>query len=138
MQIPGNFPLLLKYRLPFPVIKPFVEAGHAPRVIYAPADYSSNAIPASQGFVIGCGVQAGIGRLHLSPPVRCTRWNNAPVVVYFGNGPDLNRHRTRWMFWSASPGNSIRGWNRQWARNRLLARGSVCIFRNLLDLLFNA
>jgi hypothetical protein len=53
MQIPGNFPLLLKYRLPFPVIKPFVEAGHAPRVIYAPADYSSNAIPASQGFVIG-------------------------------------------------------------------------------------
>src|ERR1035438_4172344 len=28
-----EFPILLKYRLPVPVVKPFVEVGYAPRVI---------------------------------------------------------------------------------------------------------
>jgi hypothetical protein len=84
-----EFPMLIKCRLPFHAIKPFVETGYAPRVIYAPANYSSNAIiPASHGFVIGGGVQFGIGRLTLVPAVRYTVWSNAPVVVYFGNGPE--------------------------------------------------
>ena len=44
-----EFPMLLKYRLPFPLVKPFVEAGYAPRVIQAPTGYSSFPIPTSPG-----------------------------------------------------------------------------------------
>jgi hypothetical protein len=32
-------------------------------------------------------VQFGIGRLRLSLAARFTRWNNAPVYLWFGNGP---------------------------------------------------
>lgn len=89
-----EFPLLLKYRLPFPLVKPFLEAGYAPRVISGTVHYSLNNTtmdtnyPTSQGIVVGGGVQIAIGRLRLSPELRYTRWNNAPMLVYFGNGPE--------------------------------------------------
>ncbi|HUE03990.1 MAG TPA: hypothetical protein VMR62_30840 [Bryobacteraceae bacterium] len=82
-----QFPLLLKYRLPFPLVKPVLECGYAPRVINGPiSDYAS---PVSHGIVIGGGVQFGIGRLRLSPVVRYTHWNNVGVVVVFPNGPTI-------------------------------------------------
>ena len=88
-QSPRNsweFPLLLKYRLPFPLVKPFLEAGYAPRVINGSiGEYAS----ASHGIVIGGGVQFGIGRLHLSPVVRFTHWNNGGVVLVIPNGPTI-------------------------------------------------
>jgi hypothetical protein len=81
-----EFPLLLKYRLPFPLVKPFLEAGYAPRVITGTiGEYAS----ASHGIVIGGGVQFGIGRLHLSPVVRFTHWNNGGVVLVIPNGPTI-------------------------------------------------
>jgi hypothetical protein len=83
-----EFPMLIKYRPPVRLLKPFLEAGYAPRVIYAPSNYSSNAIPTSQGFVIGGGVQFGIGRLQLRPEVRYTGWFNTPIMIWFGNGPE--------------------------------------------------
>ena len=88
-----EFPMLLKYKLPFPRIKPFLEAGYAPRVINGTVHYYTNGTtddtdyPTSEGIVVGGGVQFGIGRLRLAPAVRYTHWNNTPVVVYFGNGP---------------------------------------------------
>ncbi len=87
-----EFPLLLKFKLPFPLIKPFVEAGYAPRVIDGTVHYNTNGSTdaehfTSQGLVVGGGVQFGIGRLRLAPAVRYTYWNNAPILVYFGNGP---------------------------------------------------
>jgi hypothetical protein len=88
-----EFPLLLKYRLPFPLIKPFVEVGYAPQVINGSIHYDSNGTtqstnyPTTQGIVAGGGVQFGIGRLRLSPAVRYTRWLEAPILVYFGDGP---------------------------------------------------
>jgi hypothetical protein len=60
--------LLLKHRLPFPLVKPIDESI---------GEYAS----ASHGIVIGGGVQLGIDRLHLSPVVRLTHWNNGVVVV---------------------------------------------------------
>lgn len=95
--------MLLKYRLPVPVIKPFVEAGYAPRVIHGsissdsmtyfptpfPAAHSTMSTnwPVSHGFEAGGGVQVGIGRLHLSPAVRYTHWNNSAISGFYGDGP---------------------------------------------------
>jgi hypothetical protein len=89
-----EFPLLLKYRLPFPLIKPFLEAGYAPKVVNGSVHYDSNGttqstnFPTTQGIVAGGGVQFGIGRLRLSPAVRYTRWLEAPILVNFGDGPE--------------------------------------------------
>jgi hypothetical protein len=88
-----EFPMLLKYRIPFPLIKPFLEAGYAPRVMNGSIHYYANGLtigtnyPTSQGIVAGGGVQFGIGRLRLSPAVRYTHWNNTPVTVVFSDGP---------------------------------------------------
>jgi hypothetical protein len=94
-----EFPMLLKYRLPVPLVKPFAEVGYAPRVIdgtitnyfYASTSTSTSTSsehwPDSQGLVIGGGVQFGIGRLRLSPAVRYTHWNNTPITGTFVNGP---------------------------------------------------
>jgi hypothetical protein len=76
-----EFPLLLKYKLPFPLVKPFLEGGYAPRVIQGFGN--------SQGLVIGGGVQFGVGRLHVAPAVRYTHWNNNVVLIPFNNGPTI-------------------------------------------------
>jgi hypothetical protein len=92
-----EFPLLLKYRLPVPLVKPFAEVGYAPRVIDGSitsqnslfGSTSSEHFPVSQGLVIGGGVQVGIGRLRLSPGVRYTHWNNTPITGVYSNGPSF-------------------------------------------------
>jgi hypothetical protein len=96
-----EFPLLLKYKLRFSALKPFVEAGVAPRTISGrvagtgqvslnppattpplgpsfPTSYSP-----SVGFVAGGGLQFNLGHLRLAPQVRYTRWATAPVVGGF-------------------------------------------------------
>ncbi len=99
-----EFPLLLKYKLPLTLIKPFIEGGYAPRVIngtvnnngftvnlqtgqqtYGQSHYSTN--DSSQGLVIGGGVQLNVGRLRISPQVRYTHWNNQAILVTYPDGP---------------------------------------------------
>ncbi len=97
-----EFPILLKYRLPFPVVRPFLEAGYAPRVIHG--SISSNYVqflpplpfqhstastdwPVSHGLVMGGGVQLAIGPLRLSPGFRYTHWNNIAISGLYSNGP---------------------------------------------------
>jgi len=98
-----EFPMLVKYRMPFPLMKPFAEIGYAPRVINGtitgdsilrvptvqpPVHYSNKTDwQTSHGIVIGGGVDAGIGRLRLSPGVRYTRWNNTAISVFISDGP---------------------------------------------------
>jgi hypothetical protein len=92
-------PILLKYKTSFPVVKPFVEAGYAPRVLSGAIDTFSapycNPITnvcqpgqstvtgtnwkTSNGLILGGGVQVGLGRLRISPEVRYTRWSNAAI-----------------------------------------------------------
>ena len=91
-------PLLAKYKLPIPILKPYVEAGVAPRLMSGASDssiYSSMDIPTgvvtfgqshgstnwpnSVGTVMGAGVQFGFGSLRLAPEVRYTRWNSTPI-----------------------------------------------------------
>ena len=88
-----EFPILLKYRLHLPAVKPFVEAGYVPRAIDGAIDttfggcgepgecgvqpiHSGGDWSRSHGLVFGGGVQIGIGRLRISPEVRYTRWSN--------------------------------------------------------------
>lgn len=77
-----EFPFLLKKSLPFPVVKPFAEAGWAPRALQS--NWSSTV---THGFVIGGGVEFGIGRLRLAPAVRYTRWNDTPILLVIPDGP---------------------------------------------------
>jgi hypothetical protein len=99
-----EFPILLKYKIPFPIVKPFAEAGYAPRVIHGYVDsnfiqflppaplqhtHTNTNWPASQGLVVGGGVQLGIGRLRLSPEARYTYWNNTPILGVYGDGPSF-------------------------------------------------
>lgn len=96
-------PVLLKYKLPIPFLKPFVEAGVAPRLMSGASldvngsyiDSSTGIVtsgqshgaadwPNSFGSVFGGGVQFGIRSLRLAPEVRYTHWNSTPINV---NGP---------------------------------------------------
>ena len=92
-----EFPILIRYKLPVPAVRPFLEAGVAPRTISGTISKTltvydvitgqptiSTATAAtdwdtSVGFVAGVGVQFGVGRLRLSPEGRYTHWNNRPV-----------------------------------------------------------
>jgi hypothetical protein len=78
-------PILLKKYLPFPVVKPFVEGGYAPRRLEATTYYTNSTT--SHGLVLGGGAELRIGRLRLAPCLRFTHWNNSPVLVVIGNGP---------------------------------------------------
>jgi len=95
-----GIPILLKYRLPVPLLKPFVEVGYAPRVLNGSISTLNTSVsppvqlpamsehwPDSHGLVISGGVQLAIGRLRLSPGVRYTHWNNTPITVVIPNGP---------------------------------------------------
>jgi hypothetical protein len=92
-----EFPILLKYKLPAPVIKPFIEAGVAPRRVtgtvtdsieaFSPVTNpstnlgSANFARSDAGIVVGGGVQISLGRLRISPEARYTHWSSA-----FANG----------------------------------------------------
>ena len=103
-----EFPLLLKYKLPVPKLKPFVEVGIAPRTIVGDistsgvsmnvatgqitpfSTSSGTAWSASFGIVAGGGVQFGLGPLRLAPEVRYTHWTTTPINVSFGDGPSFS------------------------------------------------
>ena len=94
-----EFPMLLKYRLAFPLVKPYVVAGYAPRVmsgsingisetcnaftqVCTPSPYHTGADwNATHGLVVGGGVQVGFRSLRLSPEIRFTRWNSGAIGV---------------------------------------------------------
>jgi len=99
-----EFPILVKYKLPVPIARPFVEVGYAPRLINGSIESNGVTVnlltgaqtfqrsrmntnwDSSQGIVAGGGIQLGLGRLRLSPEVRYTHWNNAAIHVYYTSG----------------------------------------------------
>jgi hypothetical protein len=67
-----EFPVLAKYRMPLPVVKPYIEGGPAFR-----ANSASLARHMSgTGVSAGIGVEARIGHLRVSPEVRYTHWGS--------------------------------------------------------------
>ena len=100
-----EFPLLARYRIPFARVRPFVEAGWAPRITNGSADSSGCSFdfntgsyycaggrrhtswPTTHGAVVGGGVQFAAGRLEFPPEIRYTHWNQQNIYGYFGDGP---------------------------------------------------
>jgi hypothetical protein len=94
----GNweFPLLLKYRFHFPVVRPFVDGGVAwdtltgvtqtvSQISPIPLPSSSTSTPpelkqnTTAGVVFGAGVDIHAIFLHISPEFRFTRWTSAQI-----------------------------------------------------------
>jgi hypothetical protein len=81
-----EFPLLARYRIPLPVIRPFAEVGWAPRITHGSQDvssvyfndlttsYTSGRVhrdwPTTHGVVVGGGIQFATRRLQFTPGVR--------------------------------------------------------------------
>lgn len=65
-----EFPVLGKWRFPFPLIKPYVEAGPSFRTVGGQAgNYLSNS-----GFTTGIGVELRVSRVRIGPEIRYTHW----------------------------------------------------------------
>lgn len=94
-----EFPLLLTYKPAAPVVRPYVEAGIAPRTLSGHEDFNSISINLqtgqqtfsrsrmstnwdnSVGVVVGGGIRLGLGRLGIAPELRYTRWTSTPINV---------------------------------------------------------
>lgn len=90
-----EFPLLLKYRFHFPVVRPYVDAGVAWDTIAGlhetfsevgvtgisgpPSPGAEAQKNTTMGFVMGAGVDIHAIVLHISPEIRYTRWNSAQI-----------------------------------------------------------
>lgn len=110
-------PILLKYRIPLPAARPFLEAGYAIRVVGGSistsnvenlpypygtgqgetfSTYYSN-WSTSHGIVIGGGVQFALGHLRLSPTVRYTRWTDSTVSGAYAGPHELFYNIPPWQ-----------------------------------------
>jgi hypothetical protein len=86
-----EFPLLLKYRFPMKVVRPYVNAGVSwdklsgltqtvRRVVAGVTGSTSSSNPlelnqdTTRGFVMGAGIDIHALIIHISPEVRFTRW----------------------------------------------------------------
>jgi opacity protein-like surface antigen len=86
-----EFPILAKYRFPFPIVRPYVDAGVAfdslsglsqtvTRVVAGSTTTTSTSNPpelnqsSTRGFVMGGGIDIHVIKVHVSPELRYTRW----------------------------------------------------------------
>ena len=112
-----EFPILFKDKLPFPFLKPFWEAGYAPRHIsgsYSAIGWTAD-IPTgkvtnytskgdwkpgvSHGLVAGIGAETGLGKIHVSGELRYTRWNNDPIgfSTHTGNYVNMSQNQVDFL-----------------------------------------
>ena len=99
-----EFPLLAKYRLGLPLLKPYIAGGIAARVtngsgvttgvqvdalgrrsVFSPLSYAPN-FDSARGVVAGVGVEFGAGRIRVSPELRYTRWTNKQLDLQGSRG----------------------------------------------------
>lgn len=89
-----EFPLLLKYRFPTKIVRPYIDAGVAfdtlsgltdtvtQTIAPTPTSTRTTSTPAAlqnnstKGFVIGAGLDVHAILIHLSPEIRYTRWGS--------------------------------------------------------------
>jgi opacity protein-like surface antigen len=79
-----EFPILAKYRFPFPLIKPYVEAGPSFRTVggFLGSNLSNS------GFTAGVGIELRLSRLRIGPEIRYTHWGadaSAAQAVFNSN-----------------------------------------------------
>lgn len=73
-----EFPILGKYHLPFPIVKPYAELGPSFRHVGGNRTYFSNT-----GLTAGVGVEVKLGRLRFGPEIRYTRWGADATPLSF-------------------------------------------------------
>ena len=66
-----EFPILGKFRLPVPLVKPYVDAGPSFRAVGSELNALSN-----KGLTVGLGLELKISKLRIAPEVRYTRWGS--------------------------------------------------------------
>lgn len=70
-----EFPILAKWRFPFPVLKPYIEGGPSFRAVGGSAgNYLSN-----DGIALGVGIELHISRVRIGPELRFTHWGSDSV-----------------------------------------------------------
>lgn len=86
-----EFPLLLKYRFHFPVVRPYLDGGVAWDTLtglkqtiteVSPIPLQSSAgtnKTTTMGFVLGAGVDIHAIFVHISPEIRFTRWGSQQI-----------------------------------------------------------
>ena len=75
-----EFPFLLKYRFKLPLVKPFIAAGPACRVL----GNLSHTNPSNHGIAAGLGFEAHLWKLNIAPQFRYLRWARDQNVEMFG------------------------------------------------------
>ena len=79
-----EFPLLVKYRVPGVILRPFLDAGFAfdrwsgvKQLVQVPSTLGmtkTNVSGTNKGVVLGAGVELNLRLIHVSPEIRYTRW----------------------------------------------------------------
>jgi hypothetical protein len=92
-----EFPLLLKYRFPAHIVRPYVEAGYAwdtlsgltqtvKQTIAGQTSTVSTSNPSdlnkstTEGFVMGAGIDIHVLLIHVAPEIRYTRWGSQHFI----------------------------------------------------------
>jgi hypothetical protein len=65
-----EFPVLLKYKFSFPIVKPFVELGPSFRT----AGNLNGTSPSHDGVTLGGGVEVHLLKLKIAPEIRYSHW----------------------------------------------------------------
>ena len=90
-----EFPLLVKYRLSVPLVKPFLEAGPAFRTV---ASFPNDAPHLSAaGFAAGAGAELKLGPLRVGPEIRYIRWGSDSRTGLSSFGPQSNLNQAEFL-----------------------------------------
>ena len=86
-----EFPLLLKYRLPGPFVRPYLDAGVAfdrwsgfKQLQVLAVTTRSDVSGTNTGFVAGAGIELHTPLIRLSPEIRYTRWGASSITDVSG------------------------------------------------------
>lgn len=103
-----ELPVLLKYRLPVPIVHPYVSGGVAPRYVSGTIGGHGTSIDlqtgvsssftlkdkwgaiGDYGVVVAGGVDFGTRHFRISPEVRYTRWNDDIIGINDSHGYHVN------------------------------------------------
>jgi len=86
-----EFPILVKYHLPFPIVKPFIEAVPSFRHV---SEFGGDTPHLStKGFATGVGVEAKALFVRVAPEFRYTHWGNDsnPSTSFFNPKSNSNQ-----------------------------------------------
>ena len=85
-----EFPVLLKYRFPMKIVRPYFDGGVAWDKLFGLTDSVKDSIAsqspsvtvknATTGIVLGGGIDIHVVKIHIMPELRYTRWGSAQFV----------------------------------------------------------